>query len=203
MNDTDKLDELRHRVHDYRRGRLSIEQERAFEELLMRNPDLVEDVELDEGLERGLRAADLIRPVAHSRWKLPMAFAASLVVGVGIGLGASRLKQSDETGRVAQSVTFDVLRAADDRNYRSLTLRPQSRVLVLDIALPGVDVASLHTVVLESAGMRLTLPPAPLVDGFISLAVDVGTLQASEYRVLVDGSDEMKLTLRLVRPARD
>lgn len=183
---SDETSTLPPRVREYRRGLLSPEQERAFEERLMRDPELVEAVELDEALERGLPA----RSTRRRRPPLPWAAAASLLLGLGIGYSAAHWRTPSALPTDVQVVRLAVERGGA-RNVQLARRDGRALVLVVPVQSDGQ-----HEITLDSPSQRLRLTTVAEHDRAATM-IPAHTLTAAEYRVLIDGKDDLQLSLRL------
>jgi hypothetical protein len=174
-------------VREYRQGRLSPEQERAFEERLLREPELVEALELDEAIERGLRA----HKPARRAWQPWLGAAAMLLAGVGSGFLGARWLSPPPAPMELQVAKLDLLRGAPERQWQ--VVRRDRRALVL--LLPAMA-AGRHRIVLQGPADRWER-------GFeagaerAAVLVPPDVLSVADYRVLIDGSDAYRLGLRV------
>jgi hypothetical protein len=191
------------RIRDYLAGRLSDEESEAFSERLVRDPQLVRELERTVGLSEGLRqVAGERRPVAlprqhrRSAWLPLLAAAAVGVVALGLWVGSATegvplLSASLSTAltrgiaaNAASQFTFVAMRGSETP---TLSL-PREGIVDLRAAVPPGGTAGGYRVTLRA--QQAGDPPRTLgsvtvtdvqADGYLHVYVDAARLRRGAY----------------------
>lgn len=132
-------EQLQQRAQDYVRGRLGEREREAFEFDMVDDPKLMDALEVEIALQQGLRylpARRVSRPSRFvERFSLPLALAASLVLGIGLGAVISRGAFSESAPSTLSGLYVDQLRG--EPQIPGADSSTQS--LVLEIPIPHED----------------------------------------------------------------
>lgn len=128
-------EQLQQRAQDYVRGRMQAHEREAFELDLVDNPDLMDALEVEIALQQGLRHLSSQR-VSHptrfaERFSLPLALAASLLVGVGLGAVISRSVSNESSPATLSGLYVDQVRG--ELKLPEANMSTQALVLELPI----------------------------------------------------------------------
>lgn len=127
--------QLQQRAQDYVRGRLSEAEREAFELDMVEQPALMDALEVEVALQHGLRHLPAAGQVPHtpqaSALRLPLAMAASLLVGIGIGALGLRDTAVDPGLQTATGLYVDHVRGDADPPLSALS--PSALILEIPI----------------------------------------------------------------------
>jgi hypothetical protein len=196
------------RIRDYVAGRLPAAEQRAFEERLAHDPDLVRQLELSERLREGLeRLRDsgeldrAMRGATRRHWAWGVGLAAT-VAGVALTLF---MQPGTLRGRVPLSSTAPPAGAAARLTFVTMRGKPEAPVLELP-ARGVVELRASRPAAASGARYRLTLERIgtgalrsgvgelgglePGSDSLVHAYVDADALAAGEYELRVQAEGD-------------
>lgn len=181
-------------LRDYRRGRLPADAERAFEERLLAEAGLAEELHWDEQLEdvartwstergetvRGSRGRfNPMRPIA---WAAAASFAAGVIL-TGAGAVLAFRDAAMTVGGSARIVSFDVLRAANQSPpTRTFHVDPSLDFVVIEVPTRTPDGETVAVTLRQGDGEPRTFA-ARVHEGFASVVVPIATVSQGRYSV--------------------
>jgi hypothetical protein len=195
------------RMLDYAGGRLADDERRAFEDRLLRDPELVREFEqtlrLREGLEQLKEQTYFVRSAPRTARRSLMwvpALAAAALAAVAIilwvqpqtsstGVLRASLGLSGATGAVSSQLTFVSMRGSSSYDLD----RPAAGLIEFRASPPGRAAGARYRLTLERAGQGDATEPlgalpelAPGADGYLHGYADASRLPAGRYLLRVE-----------------
>jgi hypothetical protein len=211
----------RHFPERYVAGQLSPEETTEFEEYLLENPEVIDQVEIARQLKLGLRTlseegklAEVIAPrTAPRRWLMAASIAAlALMLGLstwflrtGPTLLAASLEGLGESRPIAGEYMLGRIRGV---SQQTIPLAAQPAAVALRFEAPQAGADSSFTAELKRGGnvVASVNELRPGADGLITIYLEASRLEPGDYVVQVHGNQADAATsefpLRLEPPGR-